>query len=150
MRFELASIASKQRASHAARMLRAAWVGALWVAAAMPALSHHSISAVYDGRRQATLTAVVREFRFVNPHPKIVVDIVEATGDAVGDESPAGPWTLEMDNRWELAELGFDERTLSPGDEIVVTGSLARDEPRALYVRALDHAASGLRYRHHR
>jgi hypothetical protein len=31
-----------------------------------------------------------------------------------------------MDNRWELAELGFTADTLKPSDRVVVSGSPAR------------------------
>lgn len=111
--------------------------------------AHHSISAVYDGRQQVTITAVVEEFRFVNPHPKIVVRAVEASANNIpASDSPV--WTLEMDNRWELAELGFDDDTLQPGDRIVVTGSIGRQDDRALYVRSLEHAAADFKYQHHR
>lgn len=113
------------------------------------AQAHHSIAGIYDGRRQATLTAVVREFRFVNPHPLIVVDVVDESEDETGG-SAGKPWTLEMDNRWELAALGFRNDTLEPGDRIVVTGSLARHQTRALYVRRLAHAAEAFEYEHHR
>lgn len=112
---------------------------------------HHSIAGVYDGRRQVTIEAVVREFRFTHPHPLIVVEI-EAVSDesVVPPEDRRRPWTLEMDNRWELAELGFTDETLQPGDEITVTGSLARRQRRALYVRRLEHAAADFTYEHHR
>ena len=59
--------------------------------------------------KRTTLSAVVKQWRFVNPHPSIVVEV--ATPGA-----PARTWTFEMDNRWELAELGFTESTLKPGD----------------------------------
>jgi hypothetical protein len=105
--------------------------------------AHHSIAGVYDRDRPATLEAVVREWRFVNPHPRIVVEVAAASGEAQ-------TWTLEMDNRWELAELGFTERTLEPGDRIVVRGSLGRRDPRALYVLRLEKPADDFTYEHHR
>jgi hypothetical protein len=118
--------------------------------ASVAAHAHHSISSVYDGARQVTLEGVVRDFQFVNPHPLIVVQIV-ASGDSRVDGAGAGElWTLEMDNRWELAELGFAEDTLEPGDRIVVTGSLGRRQPQTLYVRKLDRADDDFSYEHHR
>ena len=56
------------------------------------------------------------------------------------------PWRLEMDNRFELAQVGMTEMTLKPGDHVVVTGSLGRTEPRTLYIRQLDRPADGFRY----
>jgi hypothetical protein len=115
-----------------------------FVAAGMLALpgfsasAHHSIGAVYDSTRQERLEGVVAQFQFVNPHPFIIVTIA-ADG---GDES----WRLEMDNRFELSEIGMTSETLKPGDRVVVTGSLGRTEPRTLYIRQLDRPSDGFRY----
>ncbi len=117
---------------------RHAIVGAALALASIAAHAHHSIAAVYDGSRQQRLEAVVAEFQFVNPHPFVIVT-VEANG---AEES----WRLEMDNRFELAQVGMTETTLKPGDRVVVTGSLGRTEPRSLYIRQLDRPADGFRY----
>jgi hypothetical protein len=106
--------------------------------ASVSAHAHHSIAAVYDGSRRQRLEAVVAEFRFVNPHPFVIVT-VEADGAQL-------QWRLEMDNRFELAEVGMTESTLKPGDRVVVTGSVGRIEPRTLYIRQLDRPADGFRY----
>jgi hypothetical protein len=98
--------------------------------------AHHSISAVYDGSRQQRLEGVVAEFRFVNPHPFVIVT-VEPGGEQ---------WRLEMDNRSELAGIGVTGGTLKPGDRVVVSGSLGRNEPRTLYIRELERPADGFRY----
>ena len=69
---------------------------------------HHSIARVYDAASRVTIEAVVTDFQFVNPHPMIVVEITAvAEGQLVDDTDTRVPWTLEMDNRRELAELGF-------------------------------------------
>jgi len=112
--------------------------GAALVLASLAAQAHHSISGVYDGARQQRLEAVVAEFRFVNPHPFVIVT-VQADG---AEES----WRLEMDNRFELADVGMTDSTLKPGDRVVVTGSLGRTEPRTMYIRQLDRPADGFRY----
>jgi hypothetical protein len=104
--------------------------------------AHHSIAGVYDRDRPATLEAVVREWRFVNPHPRIVVEVAAASGEAQ-------TWTLEMDNRWELAELGFEVETLKPGDRIIVAGNPGRDSDNVLYVRKLERPVDGFNYVHH-
>jgi hypothetical protein len=101
--------------------------------------AHHSLSAVYDSRRQVTVTGSVREFQFVNPHPWIGVDVT-------GEGGRVQTWRLELDNRFELVDVGMKSDTLKPGDAIVATGSAGRDGARALYVRQLDRPADGLRY----
>ena len=107
------------------------------LAAAAPA-AHHSISAVYDSRKPVTVTGSVREFQFVNPHPWIGLDVT-------GDEG-ARQWRLELDNRWELVDIGMNAGTFKPGDVVVATGSSGRDGARAVYVLRLDRASDGLHY----
>ena len=120
---------------------RGGWTVALAVAAATggaTAAAHHSISAVYDSRKPVTVTGSVREFQFVNPHPWIGLDVT--SGDGVRQ------WRLELDNRWELVDIGMNAGTFKPGDVIVATGSSGRDGARAVYVLRLDRAADGLHY----
>ena len=117
---------------------RPAILGAALCLASVAAHAHHSIAAVYDSARQQRVEGVVAEFLFVNPHPFVVVT-VEANG---AEES----WRLEMDNRGELQGVGMSAETLKPGDRVVVTGSLGRNEPRTLYIRQLDRPADGFRY----
>ena len=100
--------------------------------------AHHSLSSVYDSRRQITVTGSVREFQFVNPHPWIGIDVPK-DGDLQA-------WRLELDNRFELVNIGMRADTLKPGDVVVASGSAGRDGARALYVRQLDRPADGLRY----
>ena len=115
------------------RLLAAAWL----LAAAAPA-AHHSISAVYDSRKPVTVTGSVREFQFVNPHPWIGLDVTGADG--------VRQWRLELDNRWELVDVGMTADTFKPGDAVVASGSSGRDGARAIYVLRLDRASDGLHY----
>jgi hypothetical protein len=126
----------------ASSALAAAPVPVLLLALAAPLVAHHSIASVYDRDKRTTVGAVVKQWRFVNPHPSIVVEVT-ATG------APARMLMLEMDNRWELAELGFTENTLKPGDRIEVTGDPSRRDANMLYVRVLRRPADGFRYDHH-
>lgn len=117
---------------------------AAWLLISLTSISaHHSIAGVYDSSRRVTLEGTVRRFEFVNPHPFIILDVQDAAG-------ATQPWTLEMDNRHELADRGFRAETLQPGDRLIISGSLARRDPRALYVRRLERPADGFTYEHHR
>jgi Family of unknown function (DUF6152) len=82
----------------------------------------------------------VVEFQFVNPHPVLVV---AASGGAAADSST---WRLEMDNRYELVDVGVTATTFNRGDRVIATGSAARDESHSLYLMKLDRPADGLRY----
>jgi hypothetical protein len=111
---------------------------AIGLATSGVAHSHHSIAGVYDSTRQMTVAGRVTEFRFVNPHPILVIEV------DVGTERQS--WQLEMDNRFELADVGMSAESYTVGDQVVATGSLARTEPQRLYLRRLDRPADGFRY----
>jgi Family of unknown function (DUF6152) len=114
-------------------------VAAAVATAVTAAHAHHSISTVYDSRRQVTIEGVVAKFELVNPHPFILMNVETGGNDAQ-------QWRLEMDNRHELAAIGVTRTTFRPGDRIVVTGSLARAHPHSLYVLRLDRPLDGFRY----
>jgi len=100
--------------------------------------AHHSIAGVYDSSRETTVDGVVAQYEFVNPHPFLVVDVRRG--------ATVERWQLEMDNRGELAQVGFTEATFRAGDRVTVIGSLARREPYRMYIRRLDRPADGFSY----
>jgi hypothetical protein len=104
--------------------------------------AHHSISGVYDSSRRVTLDGVVAQFQLVNPHPFLVIEVI----DPRGDTSKAQSWRLEMDNLWELAAIGITASTLRPGDRVRVSGSLARAQDQRLYLLRLDRPVDGFWY----
>ena len=101
--------------------------------------AHHSISSVYDSSQQMTIEGRVTEFRFINPHPLLIIE-------ASADGTTLLSWQLEMDNRFELVEIGVTPDTFKPGDRVVATGSLGRTQAQSLYLRRLDRPVDGFRY----
>jgi hypothetical protein len=82
---------------------------------------------------------VVAQFHFINPHPFVTIDVKN-------DSGRTQQWRLEMDNRFELSEIGMTAETLKPGDRVVVSGSPARSQSQSLYIRRLDRPADGFWY----
>ena len=107
-----------------------AWTG--------PVTAHHSIAAIYDRNARTTLTGVVAEFRLVNPHAFLTLQVER---DGRREE-----WKLELDNRFELANIGVTPDTLKPGDRIVASGSRAHDGSRSIYALRIVRAADGFWY----
>ena len=101
--------------------------------------AHHSISAVYDDTQRVTIEGVVTQFQFVNPHPLVVMDVKDSAGNAQ-------QWRLEMDTHRELADIGFTNDTLKPGERLVIIGSRARRQPQSLYIRRLERPSDGFAY----
>jgi hypothetical protein len=120
-----------------ARGLRPALVIALACCAAAEA--HHSIAGMYDQSRRVTLDGVIAQFQFVNPHPFVMVDVRDAGGVAQS-------WKAELDNRWELLDIGLTATTFKAGDRVIVSGSPGRDRTALMYVWRLERPADGLLY----
>jgi hypothetical protein len=112
---------------------------ALALACGGAAEAHHSIAGTYDQNRRITLDGVISQYQFVNPHPFVVVDIADANG-------ATRSWKAELDNRWELLEVGMSPTTFKAGDRVMVSGSPGRDGTALLYVWRLERPADGFLY----
>jgi hypothetical protein len=117
--------------------VRTAFAAGLFAIAVVPLAAHHSLTE-YDASRSVTMTLVVREFHFVNPHPYLIAEARVA--------SLAQEWRLELDNRFELVQIGMSSSTFVRGDRLLVSGSPGHDQKPILYVRELDRPEDGFRY----
>jgi hypothetical protein len=104
-----------------------------------PLHAHHSLSGVYDSNDQTSIEGVVVQFHFVNPHPYLTVRVTEAGGRTAD-------WRLEMDNRFELEDIGMTSQTLRPGDRVTARGSRGHGKANSLYVRRLERPADQFWY----
>ena len=100
--------------------------------------AHHSIAGMYDQSRRMTLDGVIAQYQFVNPHPFVVVDVTT--------NGTTQSWKAELDNRWELQNVGMTPTTFNAGDRVVVSGSPGRDRTPLLYVWRLERPADGFLY----
>lgn len=114
-------------------------VAALAAGAPMLSSAHHTLTGIYERSQETTLRGVVTEFRFVNPHPILVIAVAAADGSTEN-------WQLEMDNRFELSRIGLSDETFQPGDHVFVRGSLGVVRERTFYLRRLDRPADGFWY----
>ena len=95
------------------------------LAAAVPALAHHSFSAVYDGNKPVTLRGFVSKLGWQNPHAHIYVDVKNpTTGQMV-------TWEVESAGASNLLRAGLRREDFI-GAEVIVKGFLAKDGTPAL------------------
>src|SRR5215510_1479770 len=80
----------------------------LLVLAVTPADSHHAFSPVYDAKKTITVEGVVTQFRFVNPHAMMLMDVTDKTGKVV---------------KWNVEEAGWTPESIKPGEHVKVTGN---------------------------
>ena len=104
--------------------MKTAWIaiasaGLLAIAAA-PAAAHHSFAAEYDAAKPVTLKGTVTRIEWTNPHARFYVDVKDPDGTVVN-------WNLELASPNVLVRQGWTRNSLKVGDEITVTGSVAKD-----------------------
>jgi hypothetical protein len=78
--------------------------------------AHHAFSPVYDEARTITTAGVVTEFRFVNPHTMLLMDVTDDTGKVAS-------WTVEFPGRLNLSEFGWTAESIKSGERITVIGN---------------------------
>lgn len=94
----------------------AAILGALALAAA-GAQAHHSTSGIYQDGVELELKGTVKEWRFINPHPSLKLEVKDDKGEThTWDVSYGGSAVAHLKRR------GYDANTFKPGDVIVVKG----------------------------
>jgi hypothetical protein len=79
-------------------------------------LAHHAFSPVYDGPRTVTSKGILTEFKLVNPHATMTLDV---TNEAGKHET----WTVEMAGLLSLSRQGWTEDSVSLGEQLTVTGN---------------------------
>jgi hypothetical protein len=92
-------------------MTRIIALAALALAAAAPALAHHSF-AMFDQGKLMTLEGTVREFQWTNPHSFIELDVTR--GGRVQH------WSIELNSPNNLTRQGWRRTSLKAGDRISV------------------------------
>jgi hypothetical protein len=105
------------------RSLAALLSSLAWASAA----AHHSFAVHYDGQRIESVSGVVEEFRFRNPH-----GVIRVTGTSSGGAE--GTWTIETNSPNILKRRGWTEESIRAGDEVVIEGFPANDGSLAMRV----------------
>ena len=95
-------------------------VGSLLLAAALPAVAHHSFYAEFDPHKEVTLNGEVVEMQWVNPHSWLSFKVINDNGE---EEQ----WQVEGGSPNVLMRLGWNRDSLPPGTRIKVTGFQAKD-----------------------
>ncbi len=99
-------------------------------AAAVPAVAHHS-GAMFDAKKEVTLTGVVKEFQYTNPHSWLLVDVKGADGKVT-------TWGFEAEGPSTLLRAGIRKSDFRAGTAVTITGHPMSDgRPAAAWTKAI-------------
>jgi hypothetical protein len=97
-------------------------LAALVVLAAGTAFAHHASAPHFDNTKPVSIEGVITEFRLVNPHAYLYLDVMDADGNVVN-------WNCEMSAASSLRRHGWTKELFSPGIGVKIEGIAARRDP---------------------
>ena len=94
-----------------------------------PTFAQHS-AVMFDHQKEVTVTGVVKEFQYTNPHSWLLVDVKN-------DDGTVTTWGFEAEGPSTLARAGIRKSDFSPGTELTITGHPMKDgRPAAAWIKA--------------
>ncbi len=84
-----------------------------------PLQAHHS-TAMFDDQREVTMTGIIKEFQYTNPHSWLIIDVTN-------DDGSVTTWGFEAEGPTTLTRSGIRKSTLPPGTKITITGHPMKD-----------------------
>lgn len=98
---------------------------------ALPSHAHHSVATFFIMDKTVEIKGVVKEFRLVNPHMKMVIEVTKENGEKE-------LWTLTGGVTGDLRAAGWVPGSIAYGDVVTVSGPPARNPAaKGMYVRKL-------------
>ena len=92
---------------------------------------HHSRNWHFDTDVEITIEGVVREYRFVNPHSRLFVDVTDEQGNIE-------TWNCDLINAAAATRYGWTRELFRPGQHIVITANPPiRNENECFYLSGL-------------
>ena len=107
----------------------ASLAAAALIGVALEAAAHHS-GAMFDDQKEVTVTGVVKEFQYTNPHSWLLVDVTNADGSVT-------TWGFEAEGPSTLTRAGIRKSDFAPGTKLTITGRPMKDgRPAAAWTTA--------------
>jgi hypothetical protein len=95
-----------------------------------PVSAHHSMS-MYDRGHDTTFKATITQFEYVNPHAQITFTVVDEHGSTE-------KWVAEGPGPNRLANQGWSQESLKPGDQVTIVGNRNKDgSPTMRFVKVI-------------
>jgi hypothetical protein len=105
-------------------------VGTLLILA-WPSQAHHSVATFFFLDKTIEVKGVVKEFRLVNPHMLMILEVTRQNGEKE-------TWRLTGGVTGDLRAAGWTPESIHYGDVVTVSGPPARNpDAKGMYVRKL-------------
>jgi hypothetical protein len=91
------------------------------IASTSNAIAHHSFASVFDENVPVDFVGTVTKIEWLNPHVWFYINVEN-------DDGTIDNWAFEMGSPNRLQRNGWHRNSLTIGQEIIVSGSRARDD----------------------
>ena len=95
--------------------------------------AHHNTTAKYDAEHPITITGKIVQFRMVNPHSQLDVEVTDENGNME-------TWFVEAGASSVMYRRGWRTDDLKPGDTVTVVGRPAYDGSMEMSMNSLETA----------
>jgi hypothetical protein len=103
---------------------------AIGLAMVVPALAHHSFEAEYDDTKTATISGIVTDVAWQNPHAYIFINMKTEDGGTLN-------MRLELGPPYALVRGGWKKDTVKIGDKVTVEGAAVAKDAKNHWVGSL-------------
>jgi Family of unknown function (DUF6152) len=93
-----------------------------------PAFAHHSVPVNFDQSKEITISGMLTEIKWVNPHSRFRVNVM-------GDDGKAVEWLVEMGAINTMKRAGFETERFNVGDMLTIIGWPGRGRERTMLLR---------------
>ena len=93
-----------------------------------PALAHHSVPVNFDQSKEITISGVLTEAKWINPHSRFRIDVKQDDGKTV-------EWLVEMGAVNTMQRAGFEIEKFVVGDTLTIIGWPSRGRDRSMLLR---------------
>jgi hypothetical protein len=112
--------------------IKRATVLAVSLLALLPlAVEAHHAAAMFEADKEISVTGVVKEFQYTNPHSWLLVDVTNKDGSVT-------TWGFEAEGPSTMIRVGIHKSDLAPGSKVTVTGHpMKNGQPAAAWTKAV-------------